>query len=246
MTDATPNPKLIPTIVLVHGAFAESASWNGVIPALLAGGHPVVAAANPLRGVASDAAYVAGVLAGIPGPIVLVGHSYGGMVITGAAGGNGNVKALVYVAGFAPDAGESAGDLAGRFLGGTLGETLMPVALPGGGSDLYIQQEKFHAQFAADLPAAEAALMGVTQRPVTDAGLNDPFDPSGTPAWKTIPSWFVYGELDKNIPAAVHAFMAERAGAKQTVEVPGSSHVVMVSHPQKVAEVILSAVAAGG
>jgi pimeloyl-ACP methyl ester carboxylesterase len=246
MTDATPNPGSIPTVVLVHGAFAESASWNGVIPALLAAGFPVVAAANPLRGVGSDAAYVAGVLAGIPGPIVLVGHSYGGMAISGAAAGNGNVRALVYVAGFAPDAGESAADLAGRFPGGTLGETLAPIALSGGGSDLYIQQEKFHAQFAADLPAAEAALMGVTQRPVTDAGLNDPFDPAGTPAWKTIPSWFVYGELDKNIPAAAHAFMAERAGAKQTVEVPGSSHVVMVSHPRVVAETILAAVAAGG
>lgn len=246
MTDTTTATGSIPTIVLVHGAFAESASWNGVVPALLTGGFPVVAAANPLRGVASDAAYVAGVLAGLPGPIVLVGHSYGGIVISGAAGGNDNVKALVYVAGFAPDAGESAGDLAGRFPGGTLGETLVPIALPSGGNDLYILQEKFRAQFAADVPAAEAALMGATQRPVTEAGLNDKFDPAGTPAWKTIPSWFVYGELDKNIPAAAHAFMAERAGAKGTVEVPGASHVVMVSQAQAVAEVILAAASAVG
>ena len=120
-------------------------------------------------------------------------------------------------------------------------ETLAPIALPGGGNDLYILQEKFHAQFAADVPAAEAALMAATQRPVTEGALTAG---SGTPAWKTIPSWFVYGELDKNIPAAAHAFMADRAGAQGTVEVPGASHVVMVSRPQAVAEMILASVAA--
>lgn len=242
MTDATPASGSTPTIVLVHGAFAESASWNGVIPALLTQGYPVVAAANPLRGVQTDADYVAGLLAGTPGPIVLVGHSYGGAVITNAATGNPNVKALVYVAGFALDDGESAAVASGRFPGSTLGETLVPVPLPGGGSDLYIDQAKFHAQFAADLPADEAALMAATQRPATDAALNDP---SGPPAWRAIPSWFIYGELDRNIPAAVHAFMAERAGARKAVEVPGASHVVMISHPTEVADMILTAAAVG-
>ena len=240
MTDATPN-SFTPTIVLVHGAFAESASWNGVIPALLAQGYPVIAAANPLRSVQIDADYVAGLLAGTPGPIVLVGHSYGGAVITNAATGNPNVKALVYVAGFALANGESAAVASGLFPGSTLGETLAPVPLPGDGSDLYIDQAKFHAQFAADLPADEAALMAATQRPATDAALNDP---SGPPAWTTIPSWFIYGELDRNIPAAVHAFMAERASSQRTIEVPGASHVVMISHPTEVADMILTAASA--
>ncbi len=240
MTGATPatNDAAL-TVVLVHGAFADSSSWNGVIPDLLAQGYQVVAAANPLRGVKSDADYIAGVLAGITGPIVLVGHSYGGMVISNAATGNGNVKALVFVAGFASDAGESAVDLSGRFPGSTLGPALAPHPLPGGGNDLSIRLDVFWAQFAADVPEADAMLMAITQRPVTEAALTDG---SGDPAWKSIPSWFVYGELDKNIPAAVQVFMAERAGAKGTIEVPGASHVVMISQPQAVIDVILSAI----
>lgn len=200
----------------------------------------MVAAANPLRGVAGDAASVAGLLAGIDGPVVLVGHSYGGAVITNAAANAGNVAALVYVCGFAPDAGESGFDLAARFPGSTLGSALAPpVALADGGEDLSIQADRFHAQFAADVAAAEAARMRVTQRPITAAALNDA---SGDPAWKRLPSWFVYGELDRNIPAALHAFMAERAGSKATVAIPGGSHVVMISQPQAVTDVILAAV----
>jgi pimeloyl-ACP methyl ester carboxylesterase len=229
----------VPTVVLVHGAFADSASWNGVIPQLLAMGYPVVAAANPLRSVTGDAEYVASVLAGISGPIVLVGHSYGGIVITNAAAGNDNVKALVYVAGFAPESGESAVELAGRFPGSTLGPALAPFTLPSGGNDLYIRQDVFWTQFAADVPEDQAALMATTQRPVTEAALTDG---SGDPAWKTIPSWFVYGELDKNIPAAAQAFMAERAGAQVSIEVPGASHVVMLSQPQAVTDVIVTAI----
>jgi pimeloyl-ACP methyl ester carboxylesterase len=230
------------TVVLVHGAFAESASWNGVISELLAQGHPVVAAANPLRGVKTDAEYVAGILKGISGPVVLVGHSYGGLVITNAATGNGNVVALVYVAGFAPDEGESAVNLQERFPGSTLGPTLAPpVGLPDGSSDVYIQQDKFRAQFAADVPEAEAKLMAATQRPVTTAAFTDA---SGAPAWRTIPSRFIYGELDKNIPVALQAFMAERAGSRETVEVRGASHVVMISHPDAVAEMIRHAAVA--
>ncbi len=244
MTDATPAANASPTVVLVHGAFAESSSWNGVIDRLLAAGTPVVAAANPLRGVAVDSGYVAGLLASIDGPVVLVGHSYGGIVISNAAADAANASALVYVAGYAPEAGESAADLSGRFPGGTLGPTLAPpVALPDGGEDLYIMPDKFHAQFAADVPADEAARMRATQRPVTAAGLTDA---SPAAAWQRIPSWFVYGELDKNIPAAAHAFMAERAGSRATVMVPGASHVVMVSHPDVVADAIRQAVASVG
>src|SRR5690606_331250 len=192
-------------------------------------GYPVVAVANPLRGLKSDAAYVASTLRSIEGPIVLVGHSYGGAVITNAVDGNQNVKALVYVAGFAPDQSETAIQLSGRFPGSTLGPALgPPVALPGGGNDLYIQPARFHDQFAADVSPAAASLMAGTQRPVTDVALNEP---SGTAAWKSVPSWFIYGERDLNIPAAAHAFMAERAGSRETVAVPGASHVVMVSHP---------------
>lgn len=235
------NASATPTVVLVHGAFAESESWNGVIAELLAQGYPVVAAANPLRGVASDAQYVASILASIRGPIVLVGHSYGGMVISTAANGNANVTALVYVGAFAPDTGESATDLASRFPGSTLGAALAaPVALSGGGVDLYIDQSKFHQQFAADVPEAQAMRMAATQRPITEAAL---MEPSGQPAWRTIPSWSVYGSLDKNIPAAALAFMAERANAREVIAIEGASHVVMVSHPVAVTKLILDAAA---
>ena len=225
-----------PTVVLVHGAFADSSSWNGVVEILRKDGFPVVAAAKPLRSGSNDAADVSHVVASIARPVVLVGHSYGGQVISTAANGHDNVKSLVYVAAFAPDAGESVADLAGKFPGGTLGAALAaPVKLSGGGVDLYIDQAKFHDQFASDVPAEQAALMAAAQRPVTDAALNEK---SGEPAWKKLPSWFVYGTGDKNIPAAALAFMAERAGSKRTVVVEGASHVVMVSQPQKVADLI--------
>jgi pimeloyl-ACP methyl ester carboxylesterase len=223
-----------PTIAFVHGAFAESSSWNGVLTKLITKGYPTVAVANPLRGVKSDADYVASVLKDINGPIVLVGHSYGGSVITNA--GNRNVKALVYVAGFAPDAGETAIELSGRYPGSTLGPTLAsPVELPDGGKDLYIQQDKFHAQLAADVPAHNAQLMASTQRPITEAALNEA---SGAPAWKSTPSWFIYGDRDLNIPPAALSFMANRANSKETVVVNGASHVVMVSHADAVANLI--------
>ncbi|MHC8366416.1 alpha/beta fold hydrolase [Pseudomonas sp. ZT5P21] len=228
-----------PTIVLVHGAFADSTSWNGVIKILEKDGYPVIAAANPLRSLKGDAQSVTDVLKGIKSPVVLVGHSYGGPVISEAAYGQPNVKALVYVAAFAPEKGESAVALTGKFPGGTLGPTLAkPVVLADGGKDLYIQQDKFPDQFAADVPKAEARLMAVTQRPVTDAALNEA---ATDPAWKTIPSWWVYGDKDKNIPPQAMKFMAERAKAKQTVVVKGASHVVMVSHPKTVADLIETA-----
>ncbi len=225
-----------PTVVMVHGAFAESSSWTPVISRLLAKGYPVVAVANPLRGVGSDAKYLSAVMTNIAGPIILVGHSYGGMVISNAATGNSKVKALVFVSGLAPDVGETATALVAKFPGSTLGPTLAPpVLLAGGAKDLYIRQDKFNAQFCADMPAADAAVMAATQRPILEAAFNEA---AGTPAWKTIPSWFLYGSLDKNIPAAVHAFMSRRAGAKKAVEVKGASHVVMVSHPDALVRLI--------
>jgi pimeloyl-ACP methyl ester carboxylesterase len=228
-----------PTIVLVHGAFAESSSWNGVAAQLLTQGYPVVAAANPLRGVKQDADYVADIVEQTAGPVILVGHSYGGAVITNAVHNNPKVKALVYVAAFAPDKGETAIELSGRYPGGTLGPTLAaPVQLDDGNKDLYIQQDKFGQQFAADVPAADSALMAATQRPISEAALKEA---SGDPAWKKLPSWFIYGSADKNIPEAALKFMAERAGSKKTVTVPGASHVVMTSNPGKVAELIVEA-----
>ncbi|MGE8097672.1 alpha/beta fold hydrolase [Pseudomonas fluorescens] len=231
-----------PTVVLVHGAFADASSWNGVVKILEKDGYPVVAAANPLRSVKSDGAAVSALLAGIKSPVVLVGHSYGGNVISEAANDRANVKALVYVSAFAPEAGETVAGLAGKFPGSTLGPTLAaPVALADGGKDLYIQQDKFHDQFAADVPAAQAALMAATQRPVTEAALNEQ---SGTPAWKHIPSWYIYGDKDKNIPPQAMAFMAKRAEAKVVKVVKGASHVVMVSNPEPVARLIEQAAAA--
>lgn len=225
-----------PTIVLVHGAFADSSSWNGVIKDLEADGYPVVGAANPLRSVKGDAAYVSSILSSIKGPIVLVGHSYGGHVISGAANGHDNVKALVYVAAFAPEVGESAVELSGKFPGSSLALTLVaPISLSGGGHDLYIDQAKFPEQFAADVPEPAAKLMAAEQRPITEAALKEP---AGNPAWKNVPSWFVYGDADKNIPPAAQAWMAERAKSKGTVVVKGGSHVVMISHPDAVAHVI--------
>jgi pimeloyl-ACP methyl ester carboxylesterase len=234
---------LKPTIVLVHGAFAESASWNGVIERLRAESLDVVAVANPLRGLAEDATYVRDVIAGIGGSVVLVGHSYGGMVITEAATDNASVLALVYVDAFAPEHGESAFELSAKFPGSTLGEALSVYPVSSGGNELVIRQDKFHHQFAADVPADQAALMAATQRPVTEKALTDPL-PTDRPAWRTIPSWFVISDQDLNIPVAAHRYFAERAGARATREVAGGSHALSVSQPAEVAAGILDAVTA--
>lgn len=225
-----------PTVVLVHGAFADSSSWHGVVSRLQKNGYPVVAPANPLRGLSSDADYLKQLLATVSGPVVLVGHSYGGSVITNAAVGNPNVTDLVYVAAFAPDAGESVLGLSSQVPGSTLPESLAPpVPLGDGSHDLYIRQDAYHGQFAADVSPAKAALSAVTQRPVRDAALAEG---SGAPAWKTIPSWFVLAGADKNIPIAGQRLMAERAGSRHTVEVDTASHSVAVSHPDVVSDLI--------
>ncbi|MCP9999160.1 alpha/beta fold hydrolase [Streptomyces werraensis] len=240
MVNRSPSPK--PTVVLVHGAFADSTSWNDVARELRREGHLVVAAANPLRGLSGDAAYVREVLAGVEGPVVLVGHSYGGSVITAAAVGADNVRALVYVAAFIPDKGESALDLAARFPGSSLGEALrpVPVTLPDGspGMEFTIDQARFPHQFAADVPEGVAQLMAVTQRPVTGAALEEP---APEPGWRTLPSWAVVATEDLNIPAAAQRHMARRAGA-QVTELE-ASHAASVSHPREVASVVTAAAA---
>lgn len=225
-----------PTIILVHGAFAGSSSWNGVIAELARDGYPVVAAANPLRSVKGDAAYVASIVASVAGPVVLVGHSYGGEVISVAAADRANVKALVFVAGLAPDVGESAATLGDEFPTGTLGETLAPpVALPDGSKDLYIDRARYWRQFAADVPQVDAVTMAATQRPIAESALAEP---AAALSWRDVPSWFVWGSLDRNIPAPLHAYMAKRAHAREAIQIPGASHVVMISHAHAVAALI--------
>jgi pimeloyl-ACP methyl ester carboxylesterase len=228
-----------PTVILVHGAYADSSSWNGIAKPLLTDGYRVIAFANPLRGVASDAALLSDLLRSVDGPVVLVGHSYGGAVMTNVDPAAAQVVAAVYIAGFAPAPGESAADASALAPGSTLAETLLSVPLAGGGTDTYIVQEKYHHQFAADLPETQTALMAVTQRPVTAEGLGEP---SGDhPLWRRVPSWFLFGELDRNIPAGAHHIMAERAGARNTVEIARASHVVGISHPDETLQIILEA-----
>jgi pimeloyl-ACP methyl ester carboxylesterase len=230
-----------PTVILIHGAFAESSSWDGVIDPLLDSGHPVIAAANPLRSLAADAAAVSDLVRTVDGPVVLVGHSYGGAVISNVAADAGEIVGLVYACGFAPEPGDSAFTLSERFPGSTLGDTLRPVPRSDGTTDLYITTERFHEQFCADVPAPQAARMAATQRPVTQEALTEP---SGErPLWREVPSRFVIGEHDRNIPAALQHHMAERAGAHRTLEIPGASHAISVSHPEAVAHQILEAAA---
>jgi pimeloyl-ACP methyl ester carboxylesterase len=231
-----------PTIVLVHGAFAESASWDRVIDPLVADGHRVIAAANPLRSLTGDAAAISDLVRTIDGPVVLAAHSYGGAVISNVDPDAGEIVGLVYVNGFAPDAGENCFQLAAMFPGSMLGETtVQPVPRGDGTTDFYVAREPFHDIFCADVPAPQAALMAATQRPATQEAL---VEPSGErPLWKSVPSWFLIGEDDHIIPAALQHYMAERARAHRTVEIPGASHVALVSHPRATAHMILEAAA---
>ena len=231
-TDATS-----PTIVLVHGAYAESASWNGVIADLQRRGYTTIAAANQLRGLQHDAAYVRSVLESVSGPIVLVGHSYGGSVMSEAAEGVAGVSALVYVASFLLDVGESTDDLVTKFPGAQLGSAAEPVPFPGPGGDtgteFYIRQDRFHELFAADVAPDEAAVLAATQRPIAGAALTEAATKA---AWKTIPSWTLIATQDLAIPADAARFMADRAGST-TVEID-ASHGVTVSQPGVVADLI--------
>jgi pimeloyl-ACP methyl ester carboxylesterase len=233
-----------PTIVLVHGAFAESASWDRVIRHLHDAGHDAIAAANPLRGLASDAQAVSDLVRTIDGPVLLVAHSYGGMVISNVSADAGEIAGLVYVCGFAPDAGEDAFTLSQRFPGSTLGDAVRPVPRSDGTTDLYIDRERFHDQFCADVPAPEAGRMGATQRPATLEALQE--GSSERPLWKELPSWFLIGGQDRNIPAELQHWMANRAGARRTVEIPTASHAAAVSHPDATARLILEAAVPAG
>lgn len=236
-------PVAKPTVVLVHGAFADSSSWNGVIEQLENDGYPVIAVANPLRGLRSDAQYVRGLLDSVEGPVVLAGHSYGGSVMSEAADGHPKVKALVFIASFLLDKGESTAQLAAKFPGAELGPALnpVPVRLADGstGDDLYIKQDEFRRVFAADVSEEVAALMAATQRPITSAALEEP---ASRAAWKTIPSWNMVTTQDLAIPAESMRFMGERAHS-QTVEVE-ASHAVTVSQPGAVADLITTAAGA--
>ncbi len=236
-----PIGKAKPTVVLVHGAWADGSSWNGVTARLQRAGYPVAVVANPLRGLSIDANYIRDYLSTVTGPIVLVGHSYGGAVITNAATGVANVVALVYVDAFAPDQGETVLGLAGALPGSSLAAAdpttvfkFVPYPnAPAGDVDLYVLPSVFVAAFANDLPARTGALLAASQRAFAFSAGNEP---SGVPAWKTIPSWYLLGTADKVIPPAEQRVMATRAHA-HVVEI-SASHLAMVSHPDTVTDLI--------
>jgi pimeloyl-ACP methyl ester carboxylesterase len=235
-----------PTVVLVHGAFADGSSWNEVITRLQAQGVQVTAPANPLRGIAIDSAYIGSLLEQIPGPVLLVAHSYGGAVITNAATNANNVLGLVFVSGFAPDEGEPLGAIASDSKDSVLSTAQIPLQYPTGEGEetaveFAIDPDKFHDTFAADLPEKQSAVMAATQRPIAEVAFSEPNE---EPAWKKLPSWAVVAKGDKAAGADVVRSMAKRAGAKIT-EADGS-HVIMVSQPRAVTDVILTAVAAVG
>jgi pimeloyl-ACP methyl ester carboxylesterase len=233
-------------VVLVHGAFADASSWNGVMERLQMRGVRVAASANPLRGIAFDSRYITSVFHQVHGPVLAVGHSYGGAVISNAARNAKNVVGLVYVAALAPDEGERLGEVEAGSKDSVLNAALVPLQYPTGQGaeaaiEFAIHPAKFRAAFAADLPAEQAALMAATQRPVAELAFSEP---SGPPAWKNLPSWAVVPTGDKAAGADIVRFMAQRAGAAIT-EVEGS-HVIMISKPQAVTEVIMIAVTAFG
>ena len=241
-TDQSPRPDGVkPTIVLVHGAFADASSWSGVIERLQQQGYTVIAPPNPLRGVTADSAYIASLLGQIDGPVLLGGHSYGGAVITNAATNASNVVGLVYVAAFAPDEGEVLGEVENQSKDSILNASLVQYHYPAGPDgdtevEFAINPALLREAFAADLPPEVTAVMAATQRPVAAAAFSDV---SGPPAWKRLPSWAVVATGDKAAGTDVVRSMAQRADA-DIVEVEGS-HVIMISQPQAVTDHILMA-----
>jgi pimeloyl-ACP methyl ester carboxylesterase len=231
-----PKPTTKPTVVLVHGAFADASGWASVVERLQRRGYEVIAPPNPLRGVSADAAYIKSILATVKGPIVLVGHSYGGMVITNAAYGDPNVKALVYIAAFAPDRGDTVQSLSAMAPGGMLGPDTLTFRQVPGAVEAHITPSVFHEVFAADVSRSDAAVMAASQRPASLVTLGEP---SGPPAWKTIPSWYMVASQDNAIGAANERLMAKHIGAT-TVEVK-ASHVPMITHPHEVTDLVLDA-----
>jgi pimeloyl-ACP methyl ester carboxylesterase len=228
-----------PTIVLVHGAFADASTWRPVFDRLDGDGHAVLAPPNPLRGLPHDAAYTASIIDQLDGPVVLVGHSYGGAVIT-AAGSSDKVVGLVYVAGVALDKGESVNDLQGRFPSLAMGPLVQPLSLPDGSVELTIDPARFPAVFGADLPAADAAFMAISQRSISATAFDDT---ATAAAWRSTPSWAVFGTADQPVAPGLQRFAYDRAGSTVT-EVEGASHLVMKSQPDIVAGVIREAVMA--
>jgi pimeloyl-ACP methyl ester carboxylesterase len=219
-----------PTLVFVHGAFDDSAGWNAAVSQL--GDHcPYRHFANPLRSIQADSAALASLLKSIEGPIILIGHSYGGMLISQADCVTEAVKALVYVAALAPDAGETAAGLADRFRGGELTVALARARYDDGGADLYVPEARFGEVLAADVSPPAVRAWARRQRPAHQAAL---FGPAGTPAWRTLPSWFIYGDADRALPPELHAFLARRAGAAGVEVVAGASHSLHVSQAQRV------------
>jgi pimeloyl-ACP methyl ester carboxylesterase len=226
-----------PTIVLVHGAFADASSFRNLYDELLDGDVKIVAPPNPLRGLTGgDGEYLKTVIGEIDGPVLLVGHSYGGSVIT-AAGTADNVVGLVYVSGFAPDEGENLTDLQSKFPAPGIVPYVVQHDLPGGGNEFTLSPEGFHESFCADIPADDAAFYAISQRPLAGVALSEA---AGTPAWRSRPVWAVLPTADHCIDPGVHHFSYERMGAEIT-EVEGASHVVMISHPKEVAEVVMTA-----
>ncbi|WP_244236653.1 alpha/beta fold hydrolase [Micromonospora violae] len=227
----------LPTVVLIHGAFADASSWNGVIAHLKQRGYLVMAVANPLRSVQHDAAYARSILDSIDGPVVMAAHSYGGAVMTEAADGAANVKALVYVASISPEVGESVIDLVKKYPGSLIGTSIktIPFRRDDGGTEMdqYIKPDKFQAAFAADVDPDVAGLMAVTQRPAADSAQTGSVTKV---AWKTIPSWTLVTTQDQAIPPDLQRFMADRAKST-TVEID-ASHAVAVSQPGPVADLI--------
>src|SRR3954452_21302517 len=228
-----------PTIVLVHGAFGDASSWRPVFDRLHDDGHTVIAPATPLRGVAADAAHLSAVIDQIDGPIVLAGHSYAGSVIT-VAGAAEKVVGLVYVAGFAPEEGESIADLQGRFPSLAMGNFLQPTPLPDGAVELTVDPQRFHDIFCADVPDAEAAFMAHAQRALLATAFEEPVTAA---AWRIKPSWAVFGTADQPIAPQLHRYSYDRSGSTVT-EVEGASHFVQLSRPDVVADVIRDAVQA--
>jgi pimeloyl-ACP methyl ester carboxylesterase len=241
MSQTTPASDGALTVALVHGAFADSSSWSGVIERLQKNGVQVTAVPNPLRGISIDSAYVASAIRQIPGPVLAVAHSYGGAVISNAATSASNVVGLVFVAAFAPDDGELLGEVTAGSKDSVLNSALVPRQYPTGSgtaTEFLIDPAKARDAFAADLSDAQAALIAAIQRPISELAFSEA---SGAPAWKRLPSWTVVATGDKAAGTDVVRSMAERAGADIT-EVDGS-HVIMVSHPDVVTEVIRAAIA---
>ena len=227
-----------PTVVLAHGAFADASGFRGLYDHLLGEDLRVVAPPNPLRGLSGgDGDYVKAVVSEIDGSVLLVGHSYGGSVIT-AAGTADNVVGLVYISGFAPDEGENLTDLQSKFPAPGIIPYIREHKLPGGGSEFTLAPEGFHESFCADIPAADAAFYAITQRPLAGVALTEA---APAPAWRSRPVWAVLPTADRCIDPGVHHFSYERMGATVT-EVEGASHAVMISHPKEVAEVVMTAV----